>query len=126
MHPGTGYSVAAALNEADVVASAIARGDDPQRELWPHSARGVAALRRVGLNALLTLDPDDVEAFFARFFALPVDQQRAYLSDRRDAAATAKVMMSIMASSPRRVRKTLMTAPFRRHTRHDRRSPIPD
>ncbi|MCJ0906145.1 lycopene cyclase family protein [Rhodococcus sp. ARC_M6] len=126
MHPGTGYSVAAALNEADIVASAIARGDDPLRELWPHSARGVAALRRVGLNALLTLDPEDVEAFFARFFALPVDQQRAYLSDRRDAAATANVMMSIMASSPRRVQKTLMTAPFHRRSRHARRSRTPD
>ncbi|MDI9918859.1 lycopene cyclase family protein [Rhodococcus sp. IEGM 1379] len=113
-HPGTGYSVGAALNEADLAASAIAHGGDPQRELWPYSARGVAALRRVGLNALLTLDPDDVEAFFAKFFALPADQQRAYLSDRRDAAATAKVMVSIMASSPRRVRKTLMAAPFRR------------
>ncbi|MFE4499940.1 lycopene cyclase family protein [Rhodococcus sp. NPDC056743] len=112
MHPGTGYSVATALNEADVVALAIARGDDPQRALWPRSARRVAALRRVGLNALLALEPSDVETFFATFFALPVDHQRAYLSDRRDATATAKVMTSLFAASPWRVRRTLMGAPF--------------
>ncbi|MGG7099754.1 lycopene cyclase family protein [Rhodococcus sp. 24CO] len=112
MHPGTGYSVATALNEADGVASAIARGDDPQRALWPRSARGVAALRRVGLSALLTLEPGDVEAFFATFFALPVEQQQAYLSDRRDSAATAKVMTSLFAASPWRVRRTLTVAPL--------------
>jgi lycopene beta-cyclase len=112
MHPGTGYSVATALNEADAVASAIARGDDPQNALWPRAARAVAALRRVGLSALLTLEAADVETFFATFFALPVEQQQAYLSDRRDAAATAKVMTSLFAASPWRVRRTLMGAPL--------------
>jgi lycopene beta-cyclase len=91
---------------------AIARGDDPQRALWPRSARGVAALRRVGLSALLALEASDVETFFATFFALPVEQQRAYLSERRDATATAKVMTSLFAASPWRVRRTLMGAPF--------------
>lgn len=111
-HPGTGYSVAAALSEADVVASAIARGADPQHALWPRSAQAVAALRRVGLSALLTLEASDVETFFATFFALPAEHQRAYLSDRRDAAATAKVMTSLFVASPWRVRRTLARAPL--------------
>lgn len=114
MHPGTGYSVAAALSEADTVASAIARGEDPHRALWPVPARSVDVLRRVGLNALLTLDPADTETFFARFFALPADRQRAYLSNRRDGAATAHVMTALLASSPWRVRRTLLAAPFLR------------
>lgn len=112
MHPGTGYSVAAALIEADTVASAIASGSDPQHALWPRSAHTVAALRRVGLNALLGLDPADTEAFFARFFALPLDQQRTYLSERRDASATAKVMLSLFTTSSWRVKRTLMAAPL--------------
>lgn len=112
MHPGTGYSVATALSEADAVASALAHGNDPQRALWPRSARAVAALRRVGLSALLTLEAADVETFFATFFALPVEQQQAYLSDRHDAAATAKVMASLFAASPWRVRRTLTVSPL--------------
>jgi len=74
----------------------------------------VAALRRVGLNALLTLDPAEVATFFDRFFDLPVEAQRSYLSDRRDAAATATVMATLFRTSPWRVRKTLMRAPFLR------------
>ncbi|MBJ7480678.1 lycopene cyclase family protein [Rhodococcus sp. (in: high G+C Gram-positive bacteria)] len=114
MHPGTGYSVATSLAEADAVAEAIADGRDPEAALWPRSAKGVAALRRVGLNALLTLDPAEVATFFDRFFDLPVEAQRSYLSDRRDAAATAKVMATLFRASPWRVRKTLMRAPFLR------------
>ncbi|UJC78790.1 lycopene cyclase family protein [Rhodococcus erythropolis] len=114
MHPGTGYSVATSLAEADAVAEAIADGGDPEAALWPRSAKGVAALRRVGLNALLTLDPAEVATFFDRFFDLPVEAQRSYLSDRRDAAATAKVMATLFRTSPWHVRKTLMRAPFLR------------
>ncbi|MCD2106808.1 lycopene cyclase family protein [Rhodococcus erythropolis] len=114
MHPGTGYSVASSLAEADAVAKAIADGGDPNAALWPRSARAVSALRRVGLNALLTLDSGDVATFFEVFFDLPVEAQRSYLSDRRDASATAKVMAALFRSSPRHVRKTLMRAPFLR------------
>jgi lycopene beta-cyclase len=114
MHPGTGYSVASSLAEADTVAKAIADGDDPNVALWPRSAKAVSALRRVGLNALLTLDSGEVTTFFDKFFDLPVEAQRSYLSDRRDAAATAKVMATLFRSSPWHVRKTLMRAPFLR------------
>lgn len=112
MHPGTGYSVASSLAEADTVAKAIADGEDPNAALWPRSAKAVSALRRVGLNALLTLDSGEVTTFFDKFFDLPVEAQRSYLSDRRDAAATAKVMATLFRSSPWHVRKTLMRAPF--------------
>lgn len=113
MHPGTGYSVASALAEADAVADAISTGSDPGRVLWPRSARTVARLRRIGVNALLTLEHDDVPTFFERFFSLSTDEQRVYLSGRRDAAATATVMAALFRSSPWRVRRTLMAAPFR-------------
>ncbi|MFC8931287.1 lycopene cyclase family protein [Rhodococcus sp. NPDC057135] len=114
MHPGTGYSVASSLAEADAVAKAIADGGDPNAALWPQSARAVSALRRVGLNALLSLDSGEVATFFDTFFDLPIEAQRSYLSDRRDASATAKVMASLFRSSPWHVRKTLMRAPFLR------------
>ena len=77
MHPGTGYSVASSLAEADTVAKAIADGDDPNAALWPRSAKAVSALRRVGLNALLTLDSGEVTTFFDKFFDLPVEAQRS-------------------------------------------------
>mgnify|MGYP001627216441 CR=1 FL=1 len=114
MHPGTGYSVASSLAEADAVAKAIADGGDPNAALWPRSAKAVSALRRVGLNALLTLGSGEVATFFDTFFDLPVEAQRSYLSDRRDASATAKVMATLFRSSPWHVRKTLMRAPFLR------------
>ena len=80
MHPGTGYSVASSLAEADTVAKAIADGRDPNAALWPRSAKAVSALRGVGLNALLTLDSGEVATFFDTFFDLPVEAQRSYLS----------------------------------------------
>ena len=95
-------------------AKAIADGGDPNAALWPRSAKAVSALRRVGLNALLTLGSREVATFFDTFFDLPVEAQRSYLSDRRDASATAKVMATLFRSSPWHVRKTLMRAPFLR------------
>ncbi|WP_424806802.1 lycopene cyclase family protein [Rhodococcus sp. 27YEA15] len=113
MHPGTGYSVAAALSEADGAAAAIVNGRDPNAVLWPPTARAVHALRRVGVTALLTLHHEDAAAFFDVFFALPIEAQRAYLSDRRDVVGAAKAMTAMLRSSSPRVRRTLLRAPLR-------------
>lgn len=100
MHPGTGYSVAMALGLADPVARAIAGGEDLRELLWPLPARGVRKLRRAGLKMLLGMDAAQVAPFFATFFDLPIELQRAYLSDRNDLAGTAVAMRKLFAHFP--------------------------
>ncbi|MCK0093162.1 lycopene cyclase family protein [Rhodococcus sp. HNM0563] len=110
MHPATGYAVAAALTAADPVASAIRSGADPYRSLWPRSARTVAALRTLGLRVLLGLHPAEVPEFFAAFFDLPPDRQRAYLSGRTDVLGTLDGMRRLFAAVPWGVRGSIMRA----------------
>jgi lycopene beta-cyclase len=114
MHPGTGYSVAASLATADKVAAALADGKSVDRALWPASARAVDRLRRIGLDALLTLEPAQVTPFFEAFFDLSVRHQRAYLSGRNDLPGTAAAMRSLFLAVPPDVRRVLLRAPFTR------------
>lgn len=107
LHPGTGYSVAASLSAADPLATAIANGDNIDRALWPASARAIALLRTAGLRTLLHLDVDQVVPFFDAFFALPIPQQRAYLSDRTDAAGTAAAMGNLYRHLPANLRRAV-------------------
>ncbi len=98
VHPATGYSVAAALQLADA------------SELWPPAARAVHALRHAGLRALLRMPPADVPEFFAAFFDLPVELQRAYLSERANLPGTAAAMRDLFAHVPTRLRTILVRA----------------
>ncbi|MFD1813831.1 lycopene cyclase family protein [Rhodococcus gannanensis] len=110
MHPGTGYSVAASLAAVDDVVAALVAGTDPEKALWPRTARVVRSLRVVGLRALLALPPEHVAGFFDGFFALPPDVQRAYLSRRDDPRATAAAMWTLFRHAPSPVRRTLVGA----------------
>ncbi|MCD2095832.1 lycopene cyclase family protein [Rhodococcus rhodochrous] len=108
MHPATGYAVATALSTADAVVDAMRRGEDPDRVLWPVRARSVATLRQMGLRALLRLDARGAIEFFDAFFALPVEQQRAYLSGRDDATGVAATMWRLFRVLPMDARMTIL------------------
>ncbi|MBA8794519.1 lycopene beta-cyclase [Friedmanniella endophytica] len=100
MHPATGYSVALGLRLADELAGAVAAGRDVWSVLWPARARQVQRLREIGLTTLLRLPHAGVEQFFAAFFALPLDRQRAYLSERTDPAGTLAAMARMARTLP--------------------------
>ncbi|MGW0020136.1 lycopene cyclase family protein [Rhodococcus sp. NPDC003382] len=108
MHPATGYAVATALSAADPVVAAVRAGRDPDRVLWTPTARTVAALRARGLAVLLGLGGENAAEFFAAFFELPVDRQRAYLSGRDDPAGVAAAMWSLFGSVPPALRRTIL------------------
>ncbi|MGE4364289.1 MAG: lycopene cyclase family protein [Mycolicibacterium sp.] len=93
IHPATGFSVAASLALAPRVADALAARlpDGPDKALaaaqdtvWPLGARVVHRLRRIGLEALLRMPPDEVPGFFEQFFALPDSDRWTYLTARDD------------------------------------------
>jgi lycopene beta-cyclase len=115
-HPASGFSVAAALATAPVVAAAIAAHlpDGPaalaaaRGALWSPHARAVHRFRRVGLEALLRMPPTEVPAFFERFFALPDAQRWAYLTARADLGATAATMATLFARADWRLRARLV------------------
>ncbi|GAB3010287.1 lycopene cyclase family protein [Saccharothrix stipae] len=96
IHPATGYSVAAALRRAPVVAEAIAAGRPVARSA---AERAVRRLRLRGLAALLALPPDEVPEFFNRFFQLPDSLQRDYLGGHADLRGTARAMVRLFGST---------------------------
>ncbi|MFC8045759.1 lycopene cyclase family protein [Nocardia sp. NPDC057353] len=102
LHPATGYSVAASLAAADLVATG--------GTLWTPRARAVAALRAAGLRALLALPPERVPDFFDAFFTLPPRYQRAYLSGRDDLPGVLAAMARLFPQLPRRTRVTVARA----------------
>ncbi|NLE79719.1 MAG: lycopene cyclase [Rhodococcus sp.] len=114
IHPGTGYSVAAALAHADPLAQALAGRSTPEAVLWPRSARLVAGLRHIGLQVLLDLDSAHAIEFFDAFFMLPIPLQRAYLSSRTDAKGTLTAMWQLFLAAPPGVRRDILRTVFRR------------
>lgn len=106
VHPATGYSLAASLGLAPLIAGAVvdALGSgavDPARAVrevaCSRSALAVHGMRRRGLDVLLRLPPARVPAFFDRFFALPDHHRRAYLSSREDVATALAAMCAVFA-----------------------------
>lgn len=96
VHPATGYSVAAALRRAPVVADAIAAGREVTRSA---AERAVRRLRLRGLEALLALPPDEVPEFFNSFFKLSDSLQRDYLGGHDDLRGTARAMLRLFDSA---------------------------
>jgi lycopene beta-cyclase len=95
IHPATGFSVATALTLAPVLAAALA-GPRPvaaaRGVVWPRQALAVHGLRRIGLEALLRMPPQEVPSFFEVFFSLPEEHRRAYLTGRTDLPGTMVAM----------------------------------
>lgn len=117
IHPGTGYSVASALANADRLAQALADGSATDAVLWPRSARVVAGLRNTGLRVLLDLDSAHAVDFFDAFFALPITLQRAYLSSRTDPKGTLTAMWQLFRAAPRGVRHDILRTIVRKYRR---------
>lgn len=116
-HPATGYSLAAALRQADPVAEAIttsigaggvAAAAAARHVVWSPTARAVHHLRRRGLEALLALPPEGVGDFFELFLGLPVAHQRAYLSSRDDLVGVTRAMAALFAAADGPLRRHLM------------------
>lgn len=106
VHPATGYALARILEEAPVLARAIAgslhRGDEGaevaragQRALWTPSRRGARRLFQHGRDVLLPLDLDGLRGFFRAFFHLPSGRQRDFLSSTSSPGAVALAMASL-------------------------------
>lgn len=115
MHPATGYSVATSMREADVVVNALLQHRDPRRALWPAAAKVVHRLRSRGLSSLLGLEPTEVVEFFDRFFDMPIDNQRTYLSSRADPAGVASAMTRAVAGADRGLAVKIMRGALLRH-----------
>jgi lycopene beta-cyclase len=118
VHPASGYSVGTALRLAPRVAEALATSlpagppaavAAARRVLWSPAARTVQLLRRRGLAALLALSASQLRTFFAVFFALPEEYQRAYLSGREDPAGTTRAMAALFRAAPWSLRARLAT-----------------
>jgi lycopene beta-cyclase len=108
VHPATGFSLASALGLAPLVAHALATrlpgGADAavaaaRTVLWPPAARAVHRFRRVGLEALLRMPPQQVPEFFETFFGLPPRHSWSYLTGRADLSGTAATMSALFARS---------------------------
>ena len=121
VHPATGFSLAAALSLAGPVADAVATHlpAGPEAALaaarevvWPGSARAVHGFRRIGLEALLRMPPDEVPGFFDVVFDLPERQRWAYLT-----SGTVATMGGLFAASgwrlPRRLVVPAVLPPLR-------------
>lgn len=108
MHPATGYSVAASLRAADILADAVAAQHDPRRALWPQTVRQIYRLRTAGLRSLLALDAVETRRFFDAFARLPAARQRAYLSTPDDLPAVLRTMTELFTEVGTRTRLSLM------------------
>lgn len=117
VHPASGFSVAAALTRAPGLAEALARHlpADPEaarraahRVVWPAQARAVRLFRRVGLEALLAMPPQQVPEFFEAFFDLPPAARWAYLTGDADLAGAVGTMSTLFRRSSGAIRRRLL------------------
>lgn len=125
IHPATGYSLAASFRLAPQVADAIAANlPDPGRALaaahrtvWSPSAKAIHRFRRIGLEALLSMPPDEVPGFFETFFALPERHRWTYVTARDDVGGTASAMNCLYWASNWGLRRHLVASAVRRPLR---------
>ncbi len=118
VHPASGFSLATALTLAPAVAHALATrlpgGADAalsaaRAVIWPARARAVHRFRRIGLEALLRMPPQQVPEFFEVFFGLAPQHRWAYLTGRADLRGTVATMGTLFARSGWEQRARLMT-----------------
>ncbi len=134
VHPATGFSLATSLSLAQPVADAVAAHlwQGPSAALgaarevvWSRPAILVDRVRRIGLEALLRMPPDEVPGFFDVFFALPERHRWAYLTGREDVTGTLRTMGALFAASDGRLRGRLVLPALRRPLRSNERSGEP-
>jgi len=126
VHPATGFSLATSLRLAQPVADAVAthlwRGPvaavGAAREVvWSRPATLVDRIRRIGLEALLRMPPEEVPGFFDVFFALPERHRWAYLTGRDDVTGTLRAMVALFGVADTRLRGRLVLPALRRPLR---------
>jgi lycopene beta-cyclase len=121
IHPATGYSVAAALRVAPVLARALRQALDGGLDadglaragwtaVWPPDRRRARRLEQYGLDRLLVLGGDGTRSFFDAFFSQPADRWASYLSGTASSAQVARAMAGVFRSSPWPVRRVLAGA----------------
>ena len=117
IHPATGFNVAASLSLAPAVAAAIAAklpdGADAalaaaRDTVWPVAAQLVHRMRRIGLEALLRMPPNEIPGFFEQFFALPEAHRWTYLTGRDDLRGNVAALGRLFAVSDGRMRRRLV------------------
>lgn len=123
VHPASGYMVGLALRYAPALAATIATSLQTAnvvaeegsaltawQHLWPPDARYRQQLYRFGLEALLTMDSPQTQAFFKAFFAIPESDWQGYLSNRLTTTGILRAMTQVFVRAPWRVRGKLMAA----------------
>jgi lycopene cyclase-like protein len=116
IHPATGFSVAASLRRAPVVAAALhaalAGGADPDQAaaagweaVWPRDLLRQRALHTYGLEVLLRLDGAEVQRFFDVFFSLPPEAWHGYLSGAGSSRDLARTMLAVARRLPWSLRR---------------------
>lgn len=120
VHPISGFQVAAALNNAPHVATAIALALSTSENatenavaagwqaLWPQSRRAAREIHLLDVESLLNLPSAALPAFFEAFFKLPAEDWQAFLSPTTEAGALAKIMLKVFAGAPNAVRGSLV------------------
>lgn len=120
VHPASGYMVGALLRRAPVLADAIAAGlqnpDLPAEQLaraawqalWPPQQQRKHALYRFGLEKLMRYREDQLRAFFATFFSLPLDAWYGFLTNTHSLPLLIAAMLRLFVVAPWRVRWGLM------------------
>jgi lycopene beta-cyclase len=118
VHPASGFSLATALTLAPAVAHALATRlpggagtalSAARTVIWPGGARTVHRFRRIGLEALLRMPPQQVPEFFEVFFALAPQHRWAYLTGRDDLRGTVATMAALFARCTWEQRARLVT-----------------
>ena len=138
IHPATGFSVASSLALAPQVAEALAthlpEGSDKalaaaQHTVWPRAAQVVHRLRRIGLEALLRMPPQEVPGFFEQFFTLPDAHRWTYLTARDDLRGNIATLGYLFRKSNGRLRRRLVMPavlpPLRTNDRATSQGPHP-
>ncbi|PNY82459.1 lycopene cyclase family protein [Deinococcus koreensis] len=118
VHPISGFQVSGALQDAPVVAQALAQalasGTDAAQAgwdaLWPPERRAARDLHLLGVRALLALPGDALPAFFQSFFRLGAPQWQAFLDPRTPTGPLARTMLQVFAGAPWSVRRPLAAA----------------
>lgn len=117
VHPATGYSVAAALRRAPVLAAALAGQGSPAEAVWPRSMRATRLLHRYGAAVLGQLDAASLRGFFDVFFDRPVSDWATYLQIDASPVRVARVMAAVFRDAPASVRYRLASAGWVGHGR---------
>lgn len=125
VHPATGYLVSRTLHTAERVADRVAslgvtRADarNVWEVVWPEEERRSWTLYRAGLEALLTLGPEETRDFFRAFFSLPDASWRGYLSRTASPSELAATMWALFRELPMPLRVRLMRSAFGRGAPH--------